>query len=66
MRGIDPPRRRCKLPSMITKARAVVPILVCSLIAIAFSGCVTKRTVTRNGSVKSEKYVVKRPFSGGN
>ncbi len=51
---------------MSTHARAILPFLICGLIAIAFSGCVTKRTVTRNGSVKSEKYVVKRPFSGGN
>jgi hypothetical protein len=51
---------------MKTKARAIVPFLVCGLIALAFSGCVTKRTVTRNGSVKSEKYLVKRPFGGGN
>jgi hypothetical protein len=50
---------------MITKVRAVVPLLVCSMIALALSGCVTKRTVTRNGSVQKEGYVVKRPFGGG-
>lgn len=50
---------------MISQTR-VVAFIVCGLIALASSGCVTKRTVTRNGSVQSEGYVVKRPFGGGN
>ncbi len=30
-----------------------------------FNGCVTKRTVTDNGEVIAEGYVLKRPIRGG-
>jgi hypothetical protein len=39
---------------MKTQTRAFVSFPACGLIAIAFRGCVAKRTVTRNGSVQSE------------
>lgn len=39
--------------------RLLAPGLI--LVALATSGCVTKRTVTKGGQTVEEKYVVKRP-----
>ncbi|MEO8617659.1 MAG: hypothetical protein ABI600_21200 [Luteolibacter sp.] len=38
-------------------------ILLCALLALSSSGCVTRRTVTQGGEVVSKKYVIHRPLS---
>ena len=47
---------------MVTKFPAIFPFLVCSLIAFGCGGCLMQRTVTENGHVVSEDYVVDRPI----
>ena len=42
-----------------SSALLLLPALV--LVALATTGCVTKRTVTKGGQPVEEKYVVKRP-----
>jgi hypothetical protein len=40
--------------------------IVAILCALGVSGCLTQRTVTQGGTVKSQGYVLKRPLQGGN
>lgn len=47
---------------MSTTRPVVIPTLVGLLIAFASGGCVMQRTVTENGNVVSQDYVVERPI----
>ena len=47
---------------MIPKRPVVIPVLACLLIALTSGGCVMQRTVSENGNVVSQDYIVERPI----
>ena len=47
---------------MVTIFPAIFRFLACCLIAFGCGGCLMQRTVTENGRVVSEDYVVDRPI----
>ena len=44
------------------KSGIFIKCLLASLLAILSSGCLTQQTVTSNGEVISQEYVIKRPL----
>lgn len=45
----------------MTKSASIVLRLLCAAVALSFTGCLTKRTVTEGGQVVSQNFYVKRP-----
>lgn len=57
-------RRFCSVGPKISpmKSGTFAKCLLASAVAILSSGCLTQQTVTSNGEVISQEYVIKRPF----